>query len=64
MSLKTNSSLSEFYATVAIIVGLVTYALHIFNLQSIPSLIAVFLFGVALRLLAYYQKWHLPTLSK
>ena len=55
---------SEFYATVAIIVGLITYGLHIFDLRSIPALIAVFIFGVALRLLAYYEKWHLPTLSK
>tara|TARA_B100001063_G_scaffold246903_1_gene288420 strand:- start:2055 stop:2666 length:612 start_codon:yes stop_codon:yes gene_type:complete len=55
---------SEFYATVAIIVGLITYGLHIFGLRSIPTLIAVFVFGVALRLLAYYKKWHLPTLSK
>lgn len=55
---------SEFYATVAIIVGLVTYALHIFDLHSIPALIGVFVFGVALRLLAYYEGWHLPTLSK
>lgn len=53
---------SEFYATVAIIVGLISYALHLFNLQSIPALIAVFIFGVALRLLAYYKNWHLPTL--
>jgi uncharacterized membrane protein YeiH len=55
---------SEFYATVAIIVGLITYALHIFDLHSIPILIGVFVFGVALRLLAYYRNWHLPTLSK
>lgn len=55
---------SEFYATVAIIVGLITYALHILKLQSIPALIGVFIFGVVLRLLAYYKKWHLPTLSK
>ena len=55
---------SEFYATVALIVGLITYALHIFDLQSIPALIGVFVFGVVLRLLAYYRSWHLPTLSK
>jgi uncharacterized membrane protein YeiH len=55
---------SEFYATVAIIVGLITYGLHLFDLQSIPALIGVFIFGVGLRLLAYYEKWHLPTLSK
>jgi len=55
---------SEFYATVAIIVGLITYGLHLLQLQSIFTLILVFIFGVALRLLAYYKDWHLPTLSK
>lgn len=55
---------SEFYATVAIIVGLITYALHLLDLRSIPALILVFIFGVALRLLAYYKNWNLPTLSK
>lgn len=55
---------SEFYATVAIIVGLVTYALHLLGLHSIFTLILVFIAGVSLRLLAYYLNWHLPTLSK
>lgn len=54
---------SEFYATVAIIVGLVTYALHIFDLINIIVLTIVFAFGVGLRLLAYYRDWHLPTLK-
>ncbi|MFK2822374.1 trimeric intracellular cation channel family protein [Arcobacter sp. YIC-80] len=55
---------SEFYATVAIIVGLITYGLYLLDLKNIYSLIIVFIFGVALRLLAYYKNWHLPTLSK
>lgn len=55
---------SEFYATVAIIVGLITYTLHILDLVSFINLIFVFIFGVSLRLLAYYRNWHLPTLSK
>jgi uncharacterized membrane protein YeiH len=55
---------SEFYATVAIIIGLIVYALHLLELKSLGSLIIVFIFGVALRLLAYYKNWHLPTLSK
>ncbi len=55
---------SEFYATVAIIVGLVTYGLHLLGLHSLFTLILVFIAGVALRLLAYYRNWHLPTLSK
>lgn len=53
---------SEFYATIAIIVGLITYGLHLLELKNIFTLIIVFLFGVALRLLAYYKKWQLPKL--
>ncbi|UTJ06505.1 trimeric intracellular cation channel family protein [Arcobacter roscoffensis] len=55
---------SEFYATVAIIVGLITYGLYLIDLKNIYTLIIVFVFGVALRLLAYYKNWQLPTLSK
>lgn len=55
---------SEFYATVAIIVGLITYILNIFDLVNIITLTVVFVFGVALRLLAFYKNWHLPKLSK
>ena len=55
---------SEFYATVALIVGLIVFLLDLFELASLLSLTLVFVFGVALRLLAYYKNWHLPTLSK
>lgn len=55
---------SEFYATIAIIVGLITYCLHLLELKNLLTLTIVFIFGVALRLLAYYKNWHLPTLSK
>ena len=55
---------SEFYATVAIIVGLITYALHLLDMQNLVTLIILLISGVALRLLAYYKNWHLPTLSK
>ena len=55
---------SEFYATVALIIGSVVYILEIFELRNLFSLIIVFIFGVVLRVLAYYKKWHLPTLSK
>lgn len=53
---------SEFYATVAIIVGLITYILHLFNQINLLNLTIVFIFGVALRLLAYYRNWQLPKL--
>jgi uncharacterized membrane protein YeiH len=55
---------SEFYATVALIIASIIYILELLHLRSLPILMSVFIFGVALRLLAYYRNWHLPTLSK
>lgn len=53
---------SEFYGTVAIIVGLITYFLHLIEQINLLNLTLVFIFGVSLRLIAYYKKWHLPKL--
>lgn len=53
---------SEFYGTVAIIVGLITYSLHLFEQINLLNLTIVFIFGVSLRLIAFYKKWHLPKL--
>ena len=55
---------SEFYATVALIIASIIYILELLHLRSLPILMSVFIFGVALRLLAYYRNWHLTTLSK
>lgn len=54
---------SEFYGTVAIIVGLITYFLHLFHETTILNLTILFISGVTLRLLAYYKHWHLPKLG-
>jgi uncharacterized membrane protein YeiH len=53
---------SEFYGTVAIIVGIITYVLHLFAQINLLSLTVLFIFGVSLRLLAFYKKWNLPVL--
>ncbi len=53
---------SEFYGTVAIIVGVITYILHLFAQINLFSLTLLFIFGVSLRLLAFYRKWNLPVL--
>lgn len=53
---------SEFYGTVAIIVGSGTYTLHIFEQTTLLNLTVLFIFGVTLRLVAFYRKWHLPKL--
>lgn len=55
---------SEFYATVALIIASIIFVLEILQLRTLPAITLVFIFGVALRLLAYYKNWHLPTLSK
>jgi len=55
---------SEFYATVALIVAFMVYILETLEMRNIVSLILVFTFGVLLRVIAVYKKWHLPTLSK
>lgn len=53
---------SEFYGTVAIIIGLLTYFLHLIHQTSLLNLTLLFIFGVSLRLIAYYKKWNLPKL--
>ena len=55
---------SEFYATVALIVASIIFILELLHLRSLPTLTIVFIFGVGLRIIAYYKKWQLPTLSK
>ena len=55
---------SEFYATVALIVATIIFTLELFELRNLFTMMIVFIFGVILRLRAYYKKWHLPTLSK
>jgi len=56
--------ISEFYATVSLIIATMIYILEIFELRNFATLLIVFIFGVLLRVLAYYKKWNLPTLSK
>ncbi len=53
---------SEFYATVAMSIGVIIYILNAFNQISLFNLTIVFVFGTIFRLLAYYRKWHLPKL--
>ena len=53
---------SEFYATVAMSVGVIIYILNAYNQISLFNLTIVFVFGTVFRLLAYYRKWHLPKL--
>ena len=53
---------SEFYATVAMSVGVIIYILNEYNQINLFNLTIVFIFGTVFRLLAFYKKWHLPKL--
>ena len=54
---------SEFYGTVALLVGAILFVLHHYQLLGVIPLMGVFSFGVGLRLLAYYKQWHLPKIG-
>jgi len=53
---------SEFYGTVAIIVGMVIYLLNRVGFLTIWGVTAVFVLGILLRLTAVRRNWHLPKL--
>ena len=55
--------ISDFYGAIAIIIALVIIGTDYFYEINNLSLLIIFIFGVALRLIAYYKKWNLPTLS-
>jgi uncharacterized membrane protein YeiH len=49
-----------FYGTVSLLVGFVLYILNSYDLISFASLFVVFVFGVSIRSIGYYQKWSIP----
>lgn len=54
---------SELYGTVSIIVGLAVFLLDfVWGISNI-GLFFIFTFGLGLRLVAYYKRWHLPKLG-
>jgi uncharacterized membrane protein YeiH len=53
---------SEFYGSVAILVAAVLWGLDAAGWLSGRSLIALFLLGLAVRLVAYFRHWRLPRL--
>jgi uncharacterized membrane protein YeiH len=55
---------SEFYATIAIIISFAMYVLSEFDMANFFNSVIVFVIGVFLRLLAYYKKWKLPKLGQ
>ena len=55
--------ISEFYGTVSLLVGAILFVFAQFDISGYLPVMAVFAFGVALRLLAYYKQWHLPKIG-
>jgi len=51
---------SEFYGTVSLLVGAILFTFDALGIQGYVAFMVVFIFGVSLRLLAYYKKWNLP----
>jgi len=49
-----------FYGVVSLLVGVVLYVLNVVGLISLVSISLLFMGVLALRLLAYYQKWSMP----
>jgi len=49
-----------FYGTIALLIGLTLYVLHIFDSISFYTLTMVFAAGIVLRMIAYYKKWSIP----
>jgi uncharacterized membrane protein YeiH len=54
---------SELYGTISLLVGIILFILSSYSLVNLYSISAVFTLGLLFRLLAYYQKWHLPQLG-
>lgn len=53
---------SDFYGSIALLVGMILYLLHLANLLNSVSILTVFIGGIVLRLIAFYRNWHLPKL--
>jgi len=54
---------SGLYGSVAIIIGVIVYMLDAWYRVDYLTLLIVFVFGLTLRLVAYYRKWSLPKLG-
>ena len=49
-----------FYGTIALMIGLILYILNVYGMMDVLSLSIVFILGVILRLVAYYNRWAIP----
>jgi uncharacterized membrane protein YeiH len=49
-----------FYGTVSLAVGILVYILHNLDILLPINIAIIFIFGVTLRVVAYYRKWNIP----
>lgn len=49
-----------FYGTIALLIGLILYTLQHFEAITFLSVSLLFIFGISLRIFAYYRKWSIP----
>ncbi len=49
-----------FYGTISILVAITLYLLHLIHLVSFLTISFIFIAALALRLIAYYNKWSIP----
>ncbi len=52
--------ISDFYGSISVIVSVLLLLLHVSDLLNQTSILLVAIFSIALRLVAYKQKWQLP----
>jgi uncharacterized membrane protein YeiH len=55
--------ISDFYGSISVIVSILLLLLHVSGFLNQTTIILVAIFSIALRLLAYKQKWHLPKIE-
>lgn len=55
---------TDFYGSIALIVSILLLLLSITQMMGTAGVALIAVFAIALRLLAYYKGWHLPTLNK
>jgi len=51
-----------FYGTISLLIGIILFLLNDYNLINFYSITLLFLFGVVLRVVAFYKKWSIPLL--
>ena len=51
-----------FYGTISLLIGIIIFILDSYSIITFYTLGIVFVFGVTLRVIAYYKKWSIPLL--